>query len=165
MSESQFLLYRAESGESRLLVRLEDESVWLTQAQMVDLFQTTKQNISLHIANVFEEGELSPMATVKEYLTVRQEGGRQVQRRLTHYNLDVIISVGYRVKSQLAVCLGVIFFGALSWRSSVDSVERKLFELQIENGYKNYFFDHERPPQSLEQLESAEHLTNAVIKA
>lgn len=101
MSEPQFLLYNAANGEARVLVRLEDESVWLTQAQMVDLFQTTKQNISLHISNVFDEGELLPQGTGKEYLTVRMEGGRQVQRNLAHYNLDVIISVGYRVKSHV----------------------------------------------------------------
>jgi len=101
MSEPNFLLYHDGTRGPRILVRLEEETIWLTQAQMVDLFQTTKQNISLHIANVFEEAELSADATVKEYLTVRDEGGRQVQRSLTHYNLDVIISVGYRVKSHV----------------------------------------------------------------
>lgn len=83
------------------MVRVEDESVWLSQAQMVELFQTSKQNISLHIKNVFEEGELSEQATVKDYLTVQSEGQRQVQRSITHYNLDVIISVGYRVRSHV----------------------------------------------------------------
>ncbi len=101
MTEPSFLLYSEGPGRPRILVRLEEETIWLTQAQMVELFQTSKQNISLHIANVFEEGELTPLSTVKEYLTVRDEGGRQVQRNLTHYNLDVIISVGYRVKSHV----------------------------------------------------------------
>ncbi|MBE0598668.1 MAG: virulence RhuM family protein, partial [Desulfuromonadales bacterium] len=98
----EFLLYRSEDGRMKLEVRLEDETIWLTQQMMADLFQTTKQNISLHIQNVLDEGELSPESTVKDFLTVRQEGGRQVQRSLTYYNLDMIISVGYRVKSLIA---------------------------------------------------------------
>jgi hypothetical protein len=80
-------------------VRLQDETVWLTQAQMAELFQTTKQNVSLHIKNIFEEGELELKATVKDSLTVQKEGGREVSRKVSCYNLDVIISVGYRVKS------------------------------------------------------------------
>ncbi|MGV3722674.1 MAG: virulence RhuM family protein [Actinomycetota bacterium] len=84
-----------------MLVRLHEETVWLTQAQMAELFQTTKQNISLHIRNVFDEGELEAEATVKDYLTVQQEGERSVQRSLAHYNLDVVISVGYRVRSHV----------------------------------------------------------------
>ena len=81
-------------------VKVEDETVWLTQAQMVQLFEASKQNISLHIGNVFKEGELDRISTVKEYLTVQIEGGRSVQRKISYYNLDVIISVGYRLKSQ-----------------------------------------------------------------
>ena len=77
--------------------------MWLTQAQMVELFQTTKQNVSLHINNVFMEGELEKDATVKEYLTVQNEGSRDIKRWVKHYNLDVIISVGYRVKSKRGV--------------------------------------------------------------
>ena len=80
-------------------VRVEDESVWLTQAQMAELFLATKQNVSLHIRNIFKEGELDEKATVKEYLTVQKEGKRDVQRKISYYNLDVIISVGYRVRS------------------------------------------------------------------
>lgn len=101
MSEPSFLLYESAPGQTRLLVRVEDESVWLSQAQMVELFQTSKQNISLHIRNIFEEGELDDRSTVKEYLTVQSEGDRQVQRSIAHYNLDVIISVGYRVRSHV----------------------------------------------------------------
>jgi hypothetical protein len=99
---SQFLVYQAEDGQIKIDVRLEEETVWLTQQQMADLFQTTKQNISLHIQNIYEEGELVPEATVKKYLTVRSEGQRDVKRLLDHYNLDMIISVGYRVKSHVA---------------------------------------------------------------
>ena len=101
MSETggEILFYQTEDGQSRVEVRLEQDAVWLTQAQMMELFQSTKQNISLHIRNIFAEGELQPEGTVKEYLTVQQEGSRSVKRKLEYYNLDVIISVGYRVKS------------------------------------------------------------------
>ncbi len=101
-ARGQFLVYQAEDGKLKLDVRFEDESVWLTQQLMADLFQTTKQNISLHIQNIYEEGELVPKATVKKYLTVRQEGSREVKRLLDYYNLDMIISVGYRIKSHVA---------------------------------------------------------------
>ena len=84
----------------RLEVRMEDETVWLTQAQMAELFQTSKNNVTLHIRNVYKEKELSPNPTSKESLLVRVESNRQVARKVKLYNLDVIISVGYRVKSQ-----------------------------------------------------------------
>ena len=96
---SEIILYQTEDGSTRIDVRMEDETVWLTQGQMAELFQTTKQNVSLHIANAFKEGEIVPSATVKEYLIVQDEGGRSISRSVKHYNLDVIISVGYRVKS------------------------------------------------------------------
>lgn len=99
---SQFLVYQAENGQIKIDVRLEQETVWLTQQQMADLFQSSKQNISHHIQSIYEEGELQPEATVKKYLTVRREGQREVKRLLDHYNLDMIISVGYRVKSHVA---------------------------------------------------------------
>jgi len=83
----------------RLEVRVENETVWLTQQQMADLFLTTKQNVSLHISNIYDEGELEYVTTVKDYLTVQKEGKRMVKRHINLYNLDVIISVGYRVKS------------------------------------------------------------------
>ncbi|MFH1970479.1 MAG: RhuM family protein [Verrucomicrobiota bacterium] len=98
-SKSEIILYQTEDNRTRIEVRLENESVWLTQAQMAELFQTTQQNISLHLLNLYEEGELQPEATHKECLSVRREGNRDVQRRIDFYNLDVIISVGYRVKS------------------------------------------------------------------
>ncbi|MDF1591920.1 MAG: virulence RhuM family protein [Desulfobacterales bacterium] len=99
---SQVVLYQTEDGQSRVQVRLENETVWLTQNLMAELYQTTKQNISLHIQNIYEEGEHTPEATVKKHLTVRQEGSRSVKRLLDYYNLDMIISVGYRVKSGVA---------------------------------------------------------------
>ena len=98
----EIIIYQTEDGETKLEVRLEDETVWLTQQQLAELLQTTKQNISLHIQNIYEEGELTPESTVKKILTVRSEGTRQVKRALDHYDLDMIISVGYRVKSHVA---------------------------------------------------------------
>ena len=95
---NEIVLYKPNE-QFQLEVRLQDETVWLTQQQMVALFDSTKQNISLHINNIYKEGELQKTATVKEYLTVQNEGGRQVTRNVLYYNLDVIISVGYRVKS------------------------------------------------------------------
>jgi hypothetical protein len=101
-SEGQFLVYQAEDGKLKIDVRFEGETVWLTQGQMAELFQTTQQNVSLHLQNVYSEGELERKSTHKESLLVRQEGARSVQRRVDVYNLDVIISVGYRVKSAVA---------------------------------------------------------------
>jgi hypothetical protein len=93
----QLLIYH--DGSLDLQVRLDGETVWLTQAGLAELFQTTKQNVSLHIQNVYEEGELAPETTVKQYLTVQTEGSRQVRRSIDHYNLDLILAVGYRVRS------------------------------------------------------------------
>ena len=92
--QKNIVIYQTEDGQTQIDVRLENETVWLTQAQMVELFQTTKQNVSLHVGNVFKEGELEQASTVKEYLTVQKEGGRNVSRQVKYYNLDVIISVG-----------------------------------------------------------------------
>src|SRR5438046_2260456 len=101
-SKGQFLVYPSEDGRVKIEVRLENETVWLTQQQMAELFQTTQQNISLHVQNIYREGELQAEATHKESLSVRQEGKRQVKRQIDFYNLDAIISVGYRVKSAVA---------------------------------------------------------------
>jgi hypothetical protein len=98
-SPGEFILYQTEDGRTRVEVRIFHETVWLSLNQMADLFQRDKSVISRHIANVFEEGELSRAATVAEFATVQTEGPRQVERRIEYYNLDVIISVGYRVKS------------------------------------------------------------------
>lgn len=101
-ARGQFLIYQSEDGKLKLDVRFEDESVWLTQPLLAELFQTTQQNISQHILNIYEEEELPPEATHKKFLSVRLEGKRQVKRLLDYYNLDMIISVGYRVKSHVA---------------------------------------------------------------
>jgi hypothetical protein len=100
--KGDLLVYQTDDGRVKLEVRLENETVWLTQQMMTELFQTTKQNINHHIQSIYDEGELNSEATVKKYLTVQIEGGRQVRRNLDFYNLDMIISVGYRVKSLIA---------------------------------------------------------------
>ena len=101
MNQGEIVLYHAaDNNKIQLEVRLDDETVWLSQAQMVVLFDSSKQNISLHINNFFKEKELAPDSTVKEYLTVQKEGYRTIRRTISVYSLDVIISVGYRVKSK-----------------------------------------------------------------
>ena len=97
-NKGEIVMYQPDET-IRLEVRVEDETVWLTQQQMAELFLTTKQNVSLHINNIYDERELEEAATVKDYLTIRKEGNRTVKRHVKLYNLDVIISVGYRVKS------------------------------------------------------------------
>lgn len=98
-SKSQLILYQTEDGKTRLEVRFAGETVWLTLNQLAGLFQRDKSVISRHIRNVFEEGELSRERTVAKFATVQQEGSREVSREVEYFNLDVIISVGYRVKS------------------------------------------------------------------
>ena len=97
-TDNEIIIYQPDD-ELKLDVRVEEETVWLSQQQMVELFQVTKQNVSLHISNIYKEGELEKSSTVKEYLTVQIEGNRTIKRKVAFYNLDVIISVGYRVKS------------------------------------------------------------------
>ncbi|MCX6326743.1 MAG: virulence RhuM family protein [Bacteroidia bacterium] len=99
---SQIIIYTTETGETKLEVRLENETVWLTQKLMAELFQTSPQNITIHLKNIFEEGELSEAATCKDFLQVGKEGVRTVERNQKFYNLDAIISVGYRIKSAVA---------------------------------------------------------------
>lgn len=102
MNQSQIVIYQTESGQTKIDVRLENETVWLTQKSMAELFQTTPQNITLHLKNIFEEEELQENATCKDFLQVQQEGNRMVERNQKFYNLDAIISVGYRIKSHVA---------------------------------------------------------------
>jgi len=136
-NKNEIILYQPNHS-LKLEVRLEDETVWLSQAQMVVLFQSTKQNISLHINNVYKEKELDSHSTVKEYLTVQREGGRDVSRSVKYYNLDVIISVGYRVKSSQgtqfriwanSVLKDYLLKGhAINYR--LDNLESKVFSLE-----------------------------------
>ncbi len=102
LEENSIIIYTPEDGSAEIDVRLIDETVWLSQQQMAVLYDTTKQNISLHIKNIFEEGELNESSTIKEILTVQKEGNRNVERNVKYYNLDMIISLGYRIKSKVA---------------------------------------------------------------
>ena len=96
------IIYQTEDGLTKIDVKIENETVWLSQQQMAELYNTTKQNISLHIKNIFDEEELNEDSTVKEFLTVQKEGNRNVERKVKYYNLDMIISLGYRIKSKIA---------------------------------------------------------------
>ena len=98
--QQKIIIYQEPDGKAAVEVNLAEDTVWLTQAQMQALFDKNKRTISEHINNIFKEGELKRKGTVRKFRTVRQEGRRQVERELDHYNLDIIISVGYRVKSQ-----------------------------------------------------------------
>lgn len=102
-TEGELLVYEAAGGEARVDVRLAGETVWLTQRQMSELFETTPENVLMHLKNVFYDNELEEPATTKDFLVVRTEGKREVRRSIKHYNLDAIISVGYRVSSKRAV--------------------------------------------------------------
>ncbi len=101
-NNSQIIIYQTESGETKLDVRFQDETVWLTQKLMAELFQTSIPNINIHLKNIFEEGELEENRTIKDFLIVQKEGVREVKRKQVFYNLDAIISVGYRIKSNVA---------------------------------------------------------------
>ena len=103
MEENKIILYKDEEGKVNVNVRFANEDVWLTQAQLAEIYQTTQQNISLHQKGIYADGELDEEATHKKYLLVRQEGKRQVKREIDHYNLDMIIALGYRVQSLIAV--------------------------------------------------------------
>ncbi|WP_185153985.1 RhuM family protein [Dysgonomonas sp. ZJ709] len=147
IGDSQIIIYQTSDGKTQLDVKLDNETVWLSQTQLIDLFQSTKQNISLHINNVFKEGELDKKATVKEYLTVRQEGERTVKRNIEHYSLDVIISVGYRVKSQRGTQFRI-------WANSV------LKEYLI----KGYAINQNAKTEQLDDLKKTVKLLSNVLK-
>ncbi len=101
-NKTDILIYQTENGKTKIDVRLEDETVWMTQKSIAELYQTTPQNITLHIKNIYLESELEESSTCKDYLQVRNEGNRTVQRNVRHYNLEMIIAVGYRVRSNRA---------------------------------------------------------------
>ena len=100
---TQLILYTSEDGQAQVQLRADQNTVWLTQLEMAELFNASKQNISLHLKNIFEDGELDSAATVKESLTVQTEGNREVRRTVALYNLDAILAVGYRVRSPRGV--------------------------------------------------------------
>ena len=97
------VLYTDENGKTNVSVRFADEDVWVTQAQLAQIYNTSQQNISLHIDNIYKDSELPEKATHKDFLLVQKEGARNVKRNIAHYNLDVIIAIGYRVQSDVAV--------------------------------------------------------------
>lgn len=101
-NKTDILIYQTENGKTKIDVRLEDKTVWMTQKSIAELYQTTPQNITLHIKNIYLESELEESSTCKDYLQVRNEGNRTVQRNVRHYNLEMIIAVGYRVRSNRA---------------------------------------------------------------
>ena len=101
--ENKLILYKDEEGKVSVNTRFADEDVWLTQEQLAEIYQTTQENISMHISNIYADGELEKEGTYKKFLLVRQEGKRQVRRNMDHYNLDMIIAIGYKVQSAVAV--------------------------------------------------------------
>ena len=101
-NKNGIIIYQDDNGMTKINVRFADEDVWLTQQQLAEIYDTTQENISMHISNIFGDNELDQNRTHKKYLLVRQEGGRKVQRNMDHYNLDMIIALGYRVQSQVA---------------------------------------------------------------
>lgn len=101
-NKNGIIIYQDDNGMTKINVRFADEDVWLTQQQLAEIYDTTQENISMHISNIFGDNELDENRTHKKYLLVRQEGGRKVQRNMDHYNLDMIIALGYRVQSQVA---------------------------------------------------------------
>ncbi|WP_027318324.1 virulence RhuM family protein [Bacteroides graminisolvens] len=101
-NKNGIIIYQDDNGMTKINVRFADEDVWLTQQQLAEIYDTTQENISMHISNIFGDTELDQNRTHKKYLLVRQEGGRKVQRNMDHYNLDMIIALGYRVQSQVA---------------------------------------------------------------
>ena len=102
MDENKVIIYTANDGKTKIDVKLEEETLWLTQAQMCELYQTSKSNVSEHIKHIYEDGELMKEATVRKFRTVQLEGSRSVEREVEHYNLDMIIALGYRVRSIIA---------------------------------------------------------------
>ena len=101
-NENNIIIYQDEDGVTKVSVRLVDEDIWLTQNQIAEIYKTTKQNISLHINNIYKDNELEKDSTNKKFLLVQNEGNRNVKRNIDHYNLDMIIALGYRVQSQVA---------------------------------------------------------------
>ena len=155
MEQGEIILYQPDEAV-KLEVRLEDETVWLTQAQLVELFQSSKANISEHIKNIYEQGELEENSTVRDFRTVRQEGKRQVVRNISYYNLDAIISIGFRVNSKR----GILF---RQWANKVlkdyllkgYSINRRLSELEqtvSEHSKKIDFFVRTSVPSVLKQV-------------
>ena len=101
-NENNIIIYQDEDGVTKVSVKFSDEDIWLTQNQIAEIYKTTQENISMHIKNIYKDGELENDSTNKKFLLVQNEGNRQVKRNIDHYNLDMIIALGYRVQSQVA---------------------------------------------------------------
>jgi hypothetical protein len=155
MENNILVSYTSGTEKQPIDVLIEDDTVWLTQLQMVQLFQSTKQNISLHINNLFKEGELDEDSTVKEYLTVQNEGGRKVSRNIKLYNLDVIISVGYRVKSTTGTqfrlwankILKDYLLKGYAINHRIEVLEKKVSSIEIKNTELQLLINSNLPPQ------------------
>lgn len=155
MEKNILIPYTSGIESQPIDVLIENDTVWLTQLQMVQLFQSTKQNISLHIANVFKEGELEENATVKEYLTVQNEGERKVSRKIKIYNLDVIISVGYRVKSKTGTQFRIwankilkdYLLKGYAINNRIEVLEKKVSSIEIKNTEFQLLLNSNLPPQ------------------
>ncbi|HNS47410.1 MAG TPA: RhuM family protein [Bacteroidales bacterium] len=174
MEKAEIIIYQAFDNQINLEVRYEDETIWLTQAQIVDLFSSSKANVSEHIKHIFKSGELDPEATVRKIRTVQIEGGRKVFRYLDHYNLDVIISIGYRVNSirgtQFRIWASQVLKDYLlkgyAVNQRIDRIETKLleqdqkFDLLIKANlppHEGIFYEG--------QIFDAHHFVSGVIKA
>lgn len=154
--ENNILIPYTSGIESQPIdVLIENDTVWLTQLQMVQLFQSTKQNISLHIATIFKEGELEENLTVKEYLTVQNEGERKVRRKIKIYNLDVIISVGYRVKSKTGTQFRIwankilkdFLLKGYAINNRIEVLEKKVSSIEIKNTEFQLLLSSNLPPK------------------
>jgi hypothetical protein len=151
---NEIIYYQSDEISTHIEVRIEDETVWLTQQQMADLFQTSKQNVSLHINNIFKEKELQENSTIKEYLTVQKEGTRSVKRKVSFYNLDVIISVGYRVKSQRGTqfriwankILKEYLIKGYAIQGRMDLLEKKVNAIELKNNEFDFILKTNLPP-------------------
>ena len=157
MADSEILFYQTENGKTKIDVRLEDETVWLNQKQMVELFQTTKQNVSLHIRNIFKEGEIKENSVVKDYLTAAADGKNYSTK---YYNLDVIISVGYRVKSHRGTQFRI--WATKQLREYLIKGFLLNDERLKETGYTNKYFD--ELLERIRDIRSSEKIFYAKIK-
>ncbi len=123
--KGQLIIYQAEDGQTQVSVKMHDETIWLTQDAIVKLFDSSKANISEHISHIYEEGELEEISTVRNFRTVQKEGNRNVSREMQYYNLDMILSVGYRVKSKVATKFRI-------WATKKGGSTSRLFSLYFD---------------------------------
>lgn len=153
-NQNEIVLYQPEAGSTHIDVRIENETVWLTQQQIVDLFDSSKANISEHIKYIFESGELEEAATIRKFRTVRKEGKRTVSRDLQHYSLDVILSVGYRVNSKRGTqfriwanqVLKSYLLKGYAVNSRIDALEKNMYDVVTRLGQMKVQIHASLPP-------------------